>query len=348
MKKPITTMFICLCLCIMNLQLTGCSGHTEEEITEVVVSGETTTAPKIGLLLDSLVIERWERDRDIFISSATELGAQVEVQNANSDVAKQKELFRRMIEENLDCIVVVPVDSGSLQEEVKLAHEKNIPVIAYDRIIQNAGVDLYISFDNEKVGQYMAECLNDAFPSGASYLKVNGPVEDNNVSLVNKGFDETIHSNFTKIDETNCPGWADDKAFEYMNTHPEYMNQVNCIMCGNDSLASQVIRALSERRKAGQILVTGQDADLTACQRIIDHTQLMTVYKPIDKLASLAAHSAYLLATDSQIEEAALFYDGRTQVKYQMVDPIKVTESNLQSVIIDSGFHTKDDIYRTY
>ena len=74
----------------------------------------------------------------------------------------------------------------------------------------------------------------------------------------------------------------------------------------------------------------------------------MTVYKPIDKLASLAAHSAYLLATDSQIEEAALFYDGRTQVKYQMVDPIKVTESNLQSVIIDSGFHTKDDIYRTY
>ena len=124
------------------------------------------------------------------------------------------------------------------------------------------------------------------------------------------------------------------------------------IMCGNDDLASQAIRALSEHRLAGQVTVVAQDADLAACQRIVEGTQEMTVYKPIEQEANTAAEFAVALGKGEDItsgegeyKAVETFNDGTYDIPYYKIDPIAVTAENMDKVIIDGGFHTREDVY---
>lgn len=114
---------------------------------------------QIGMSFDSFVIERWQRDRDIFVSTAKELGAEVNVQNANGDLEQQKKQINYFIDKGMDVIVVICIDSKGLTEEVQRAKDAGIKIIAYDRLLQNTDIDLYISFDNERVGTMMGEAL---------------------------------------------------------------------------------------------------------------------------------------------------------------------------------------------
>ena len=113
-------------------------------------------------------------------------------------------------------------------------------------------------------------------------------------------------------------------------------------MCGNDNLAGAVVDALAEQRLAGKVCVVGQDGDLAACQRIVEGTQSMTVYKPVDKLASRAAQETVRLIKGEC--EYFLTEDG-DQIPYIRLAPVAVTLDNMQSVIIDSGFHLREDVY---
>ena len=116
---------------------------------------------------------------------------------------------------------------------------------------------------------------------------------------------------------------------------------------GNDNVASQVVPALAEKRMAGNILVIGQDADLEACQRIVEGTQLMTVYKPVEKLAKRAAECTVQLIMDGKVtgEDVTEFNDGTNFVPYVGLSPISVTKENMDETIIDSGFHLREDVY---
>ena len=145
----------------------------------------------------------------------------------------------------------------------------------------------------------------------------------------------------------HCDGWRAELAADYIYTHMDLVSQADAIMCGNDNLAGQVIQALSVMRLAGDVMVVGQDADLEACQRIVEGTQLMTVYKPIEKLAQKAAQSAVMLAEGQGVEDENLsqYDDGTGKVPYLKIDPVSVTESNINEVIIKSGFHLKEDVY---
>ena len=116
-------------------------------------------------------------------------------------------------------------------------------------------------------------------------------------------------------------------------------------MCGNDNLAGQVIRALSEKRLAGDLPVVGQDADLEACQRIVEGTQLMTVYKPVDNLARKAAECAIKLAKHEDLGTDQTMNNGSFDVPCILLEPIPVTKENMDEVIINSGFHTREDVY---
>ena len=121
---------------------------------------------------------------------------------------------------------------------------------------------------------------------------------------------------------------------------------VKGIICGNDDLASQAFRALSEERLAGKVCVTGQDGDLAACQRIVEETQEMTAFKSVEQEASLAAKCAVLLGLGEEIEEVQdTAYDGTYNVPYLELQPIAVTKENMDEVIIKGGFHAKEDVY---
>lgn len=334
-----------ICAVTVAVSLAGCGVAETQTGAETVSGSSEEKKTQIGIVFDSFVIERWERDRDIFVSTAKDLGADVIVGNANGDPEEQKNIISHMIDSNVSVLVVVATDADGLTSSVEEAHKAGIPVISYDRIIRNAGTDLYLTFDNEKVGTYMAETINEALPDGGSYMKVNGSDMDNNVLLVNDGFDKTINSNIAKIDEISCDNWNDGEAYDYLTEHPEDVENADAFMCGNDAIAGQVVRVLSENRKAGKVVVTGQDADLEACQRIAEGTQAMTVYKPIEDLATKAAQYAVQIAKGSMPKISNTISDGTYDVPYIDINPAKVTADNLDQVIVDSGFHTREDVY---
>lgn len=339
-KNRITALFMCL-----SLLLVSCgSKEAGSDIKELKEDEKI----QIGMSFDSFVIERWQRDRDVFVSMAKELGAEVNVQNANGDVEEQKKQIDYFIQKGMDVIVIICIDSEGMKESVQKAKEAGIKVIAYDRLIKDADVDLYISFDNKKVGTMMGEALIDEGLSGGSVLMLGGSPTDSNVPLVERGFKEVMKKNdVTILDSTHAEGWRAELAAAYIYEHMSVVSKADAIMCGNDDLASKVVHALSEKRMAGDILVVGQDADLEACQRIVEGTQVMTVYKPVEKLAQRAVECAVALAKGEELsgEDVVLMENGDFQTYYVALEPVSVTEDNINEVIIDSGFHLKEDVY---
>lgn len=172
-----------------------------------------------------------------------------------------------------------------------------------------------------------------------------GSPEDNNVSLVEKGFYSVMDKTDLEIVGTAyADNWLGEMGYAAVSGFLDEGGELDAVMCGNDDIASQVIRALSERRLAGEVCVVGQDADLSGCQRIVEGTQTMTVYKSIETLAMRAAESAVVLAEEGSVKTAGTYFDGTYEVPYIGLEPIAVTESNMQ-VIIDDGYHLEEDIY---
>lgn len=301
---------------------------------------------QIGFTMDTFVMERWERDRDIFLSKANELGAEVNIQSANGDIEEQKKQIRYFIEQGVDVIVIVPIDCQGLTEEVKAAKDAGIKVISYDRMIQNVSYDLYISFDNTMVGTLMGEALRSAKPRNKNVIMVSGPTTDSNVIMVDDGFRSVIkNDDYNIVDITYIENWKQNLAYDYVNSNIDKVKEASVIMCGNDALAGQVIVALLERGIADQYIVLGQDSDLDACQRIVEGTQYMTVYKPIDELATVGAESAVKLAKGEELEYTSTLNNGTNEINYIGINPYLVTKENMDSVIIESGFHLKDEVY---
>ena len=332
-----------LCIFLIGCMLfTG--GCSRNEVT--VAAQEKEDMIQIGMCFDSFVIERWQRDRDVFVSTAQSLGAKVDVQNANGDVNEQIAQIRYFIKQGVDVIAIIAIDNGKLSEVVKEARKAGIKVLAYDRQISNAGADLYISFDNEKVGELMAQGLAGQLPNGGSILMMCGSSTDKNVEAVQNGFEKVAKEKNLEIkDVMYASGWKPEEVYTYLSANYRYLNDVDAIMCGNDSLSGQAVKYLAERRMAGEILVSGQDADLDACQRIVEGTQLMTVYKPVEKLARVAAESAVALAKGEEIDTQEVISDGTYEIPYIALEPITVNQENLDQVIIDSGYHLKEDVY---
>lgn len=346
--------------------LTGCGTSLED--TQEQVQVEKDEKLQIGMSFDSFVIERWLRDRDQFELTAKNLGAEVNVQVANGDTAEQIAQIRYFIKKKVDVIVVIAIDGDDISEVVKEARAEGIRVISYDRLVKNADTDLYISFDNEKVGTLMGEAMKEALPDGGNIFAIYGSPTDYNVSMVQKGFLDAIEDSSLNIVYSNyCENWLAELAFdaveEGLATTPR--NLVG-VMCGNDDLASQAFRALAENRLAGKVVLVGQDADLSACQRIVEGTQTMTVYKSVEQLAQKAAEFAAALGYEKMLEEGRIsksevpqtaldlaeelktlstMNDGTSEVPYYGIDPVPVTAENMDEVIIGSDFHTYDDVY---
>ncbi|MCR5419373.1 MAG: substrate-binding domain-containing protein [Lachnospiraceae bacterium] len=339
-KRLLPLLLTALCL----LFLTGCTSGGETQSEEV--DGEEKE-PLIGMSFDSFLIERWQTDRDFFVDSAREQGVSVNVQNANGDVETQISQIRYLIKKPVDVLVVISIDADALSDVMEEAKSAGIPVIAYDRMIRNGNASLYVSFDTEKVGRLMGEAISQQKLEHNQVLMLNGPVEDNNVLLLSKGFRDVMEEKGIHIaDEVNCAGWKPEEAADYINSHKQMLDEVDGIMCGNDNIATAVSRSLAELRMAGKIRIVGQDADLEACQRIVQGTQVMTVYKPVENMAKTAAGYACRMAKGEQIDDVTeTINDGTYDIPYVVLDPVAVNKENMDSTIISAGFHLEEDVY---
>lgn len=336
-KKRILLVAVCIFL------FTGCGQKSPQETS---MNGKKDDSIQIGLSFDSFVIERWQRDRDVFVSTANELGAQVNVQNANGDYKEQIAQIEYFIEKEMDVIAIIATDSDAMSEVVKKAKNAGIKVIAYDRLILNADVDLYITFDNEEVGRMMGRTLVKNTPANGNIAVVFGPETDHNVYMVEQGFNEVISaSNLNIVYKEYAEGWLAEKAFDAVGKTLAITDSIDGMLCGNDNLASQAIRALSEERMAGDVCVVGQDGDLDACQRIVEGTQTMTVFKSVEELAKSAAEYAVQLGKGEAITTNDTFFDGTGDVPYEKLMPVAVTKENIDKVIIEGRFHLREEVY---
>lgn len=305
---------------------------------------------KIGFSLGTLKEERWIRDRDILMAKARQMGADIIVQNANNDDHDQLNQVKYLLEQKIDVLIIVPNDYNKSAIAVDMAKKQGVPVISYDRLVLNSNVDLYITFDNVKVGELMAKGITKNMESG-NLLIINGAKNDNNTKMIKEGYDKVLNpyiesGKINIIEEEWAPNWLKEYAFNVVDKALQKKVKINGIIAGNDSLAEGVIEALSEHRLTGKVAVIGQDADLWACQRIVGDTQLMTIYKPIEKLAESAIEMAIKLAKKEPLNVSEQISDGKYNVPYHVLEPIAVDKSNIDDTVIRDGFHLKEEVYR--
>ena len=305
----------------------------------------------IGMSIDDLRLERWQKDRDIFVKKAENLGAKVFVQSANGDASAQISQIENMINRNVDVLVIIPFNGEVLGNVIAEAKKEGIKVLAYDRLINNADIDFYVSFDNEKVGELQAKSVVEAKPEGNYFLMGGSPV-DNNAKLFRKGqmkvLQPLIDSGKIKVvGDQWVDSWLAEKALQIMeNALTANKNNIDVVVASNDATAGGAIQALSAQGLSGKVAISGQDADLAAIKRIVDGTQTMTVYKPITKLADKAAEIAVTLGKNEKTTSNAELNNGLKNVPSYLLDPIAVNKDNIDDTIIKDGFHTKDAIYK--
>ncbi len=307
---------------------------------------------RIGFSMDTLKEERWHRDRDLLVKRAGELGAEVLVQAANGNDALQNSQAENMLTEGVDVLLVAPHNGKTAAVIVEAAHRSGVPVIAYDRLINDADVDLYMSFDNERVGEMQAEYLVARRPRG-NYVVIGGAPTDNNALLYHQGQMKVLGPSVARGDiRVVSDQWARDwlavEALKIMeNALTRSDNRVDAVVAANDGVAGGAIQALAEQNLAGKTLVSGQDAELSACQRIAAGTQSMTVYKPIERLASKAAEVAVKMARRQPHGEATHpIPNGKTDVPSILLAPVAVDRDNLVSTVIADGYQKLEDVYR--
>jgi len=342
MKKTRVTRAAALFLALAAVLL-SCQ-RTRTDNAEKVIIG-------FSIATDTFIIERWNKDLKIFSGAARDNGAEVLVQLSAGGTKEQIDQINFLLTRDIDVLVIIAHDTEMLSGVVKKAKDAKIPVIAYDRLIMGVPIDAYVSFNNREVGRLFGKALAEAVPRG-KYLIVNGSVRDNNSYEVNLGLHEVIdplvrENGIRLLDEIWLDEWSSDEAREKIGKVLEETRDIDAISCANDQIAGAAIQLLAEYQLAGKVFVVGQDADIGACQKIVDGTQLMTVYKPIVKLATRAAEIAVSIAKGVKVDPDFIIENrSGMPIPYYMEEPTPVFLENMDSTIIRDGFHSSEDVYR--
>jgi D-xylose transport system substrate-binding protein len=304
-----------------------------------------------SIATDTFIIERWNKDLKIFTGAAKELGAEVLVQLSAGGTKEQIAQINFLMNRKIDVLVVIAHDTEMIAGAIRQVKDSGIPVVAYDRMIMGVPIDAYISFDNVEVGRLFGRALITAVPRGR-YLVVNGSVRDTNSYKVNAGLYEILGpliqaGHIEVAEEIWLEEWSFDEALEKIGTIFDESTDFDAVSCGNDQIANAAIQLLSERRLAGKVAVVGQDADLISCQRVVEGTQLMTVYKPLAKLATRAARLAVAIATGTDFPHDTLQdNESGTMIPSYIEAPLAVGKDNMDETVIRDGFHSAEDVYR--
>jgi D-xylose transport system substrate-binding protein len=308
----------------------------------------------IGLSLDTLKEARWQADRDLFVRRAAELGAEVVVLAANGDDATQVGDVEKLLTRGVDVLVIVPHDGKAMAKAVRMAHDAGVPVIAYDRIVRDADLDLYVSFDNVRVGELQARYVVEHLPTPGKgrIVRIYGAPTDNNAALFKEGQDRVLRPYLERGDiEVVHEDWAEDwkpeNAKRILNAALTARGpRFDAVLASNDSTAGGAVQALLEEGLAGRVLVTGQDAETVALQRIAAGTQAMTIYKPLSRLARGAAELAVKVARREVVVAAQTVDNGAIAVPSALFEVVTVTRENLLDTVIADGFAAYDEVFR--
>jgi D-xylose transport system substrate-binding protein len=313
---------------------------------------------KIALLLPENETPRYEtNDRPDFEKAVEEQCEDCEVlySNAGGDAEKQQSQAEAALTQGAEVLVVDPMDSKSAAAIAEKAQAQGVPVLSYDRLIENGEIDAYVSFNNKKVGELQAETLakklkEDGSASGP-IIMINGDPADPNAALFKEGAHTGFEAAGVKIaKEYDTPGWSAEAA------QREAQQAITAL--GNDGFAA--IYAANDETGGGAIAamkgagikpeekpVTGQDATVAGLQRILTGEQFMTVYKEIEPEATISAEIAIALAEGEEVPQEEITEEvenGKGKVPSVLLKPIAVTKENVNSTVVAGGFVTAKEL----
>jgi D-xylose transport system substrate-binding protein len=335
-------------LLVLVMFLAACGQAAENNDSD---SSSDDGSLRIGLSVADLRLERWQHDRDIFVETAEELGAEVIVQSADADDERQLSQIQNMLSQGIDVLVIIANNSDALAPVVEQAKEEGVKVVAYDRLINNADIDAYVSFDNVRVGEMQAEFLTETVPTGRYFL-LGGAPADNNAHMFREGQMNILQplidsGDIEVVGDQWVEGWSAEEALTIVeNALTANNNDIDVIVATNDSTAGGAVQALESQNLAGEIAISGQDADLAAVQRVAEGTQTMTIYKPIKDIASESAKVAVKLGNGEEVEADESVNNGLVDVPFIKLEPISVTKDNIVDTIVEDNFHEYDEIYK--
>lgn len=326
----------------VGLALTACSSGPDSS---------DSGAGKVGVILpDTKSSVRWEsKDRPALEAAFQDAGVDYTIQNAEGSADTMATIADGMIADGVTVLAIVNLDSDSGASIQQKAATQGVKTIDYDRLTLGGSADVYVSFDNTKVGELQGQGLVDCLGGRpANVVFLNGSPTDNNATLFSDGAHSVIDATptVTIVGEQSVPDWDNDKAvtiFEQLYTAAD--GRVDGVYAANDGLAGSVISILEKNKRAGQVPVTGQDATVEGLQNILAGSQCMTVYKSATEEANALADVAIALANGEQPNTTSTSRDdtGGRDVPSVLLTPKSITKENL-NVVFDDGGQSKDEV----
>ncbi len=306
----------------------------------------------VGVSWNNYQEERWAKWDEPAIKAAVEAGGGTYISNdAKSSAETQASNLENLISQGADVLIVLAQDGTAIKPAVASAIEGGVPVVAYDRLIEDENA-LYLTFDNVGVGRIEAEAIFALVPEGR-YVIIKGNSADANADFLRAGYEEVIGEavkagKIEIVSETYTDNWDPANAQATMEqVLTAENNDVDAVLAENDGMAGGAIAALDAQGLAGVIPVSGQDAEQAALNRVAKGTQTLTVWKDARELGTAAGEAALALCKNADASAVAgtspFTTPGGIEVSGILLTPQPIDQSNL-NLVVDAGWITKDDL----
>jgi D-xylose transport system substrate-binding protein len=306
----------------------------------------------IGVSWSNFQEERWKTDEAAMKTAIAAAGDRYISADAQSSAQKQLADVEGLIARHADVLIVLAQDASAIGPAVQKAVDEGIPVIGYDRLIENPDT-FYITFDNREVGRMQARAVLTVKPAG-NYAFIKGSSTDPNADFLFAGQMDVLKDaigagKIRNVGEAYTDGWLPanaEKDMEQILTRND--NKVDAVVAANDGTAGGVIAALAAQGMAGAVAVSGQDGDHAALNRIALGTQTVSVWKDARALGTKAAEIAALLADGKKMNEISgvvKFAGGprRVEMNSLFLTPIPIVKDNLD-LVIDAGWIKREEV----
>ena len=314
--------------------------------------GGTAAGCTVGVSWNNYQEERWAKWDEPAIKKAVEdAGGKYVANDAKSSAETQTTNVENLISQGAKVLIILAQDDKAIKSSVASSISQGIPVVSYDRLIEDPGV-FYVTFDNIEVGRMQAREIFKAVPKG-NYVFIKGNEADANARFLKSGMDEIIKDavasgDIKNVGETFTDSWKPELAQTEMEQFlTANNNKVDAVLSENDGMAGGVIAALEAQGLAGKVPVSGQDGDIAALNRVALGTQTVDVWKDARELGKAAGEAAIQLCTNKDVKAikgaAEFTTPGSNKVSSILLKPIPITKDNLQ-VVLDAGWITKDKL----
>jgi len=344
----------------------------EEAAPAADTAADTAAAPaaagnKVGVAMPTKDLQRWNQDGANMEAELKAAGYEVDLQYASNDVQTQVSQIENMINGGCSVLVIASIDGDSLGTVLATAKEKNIPVIAYDRLIMNTdAVSYYATFDNYMVGTKQGEYIRDQLDldnaAGPFNIELTtGDPGDNNAKFFFNGAMDVLNpyidagklvvkSGQKTFDEVATQSWdsanAQSRAENIVSSFYADGSNIDAWMCSNDSTAQGIVAALDANYSGSWPIITGQDCDIVSVKNMIAGKQSMSIFKDTRTLASQVVKMVgqILAGQTVEVNDTTTYDNGTGVIPSYLCEPVFADINNYKELLIDSGYYTEDQL----